>query len=258
MKKLLLTLILLAACAGAGPLPGPQNPGTMRYNYGPSILWNSEAVKWQAWWCGPKLDSAGKVIGGDAIWYSDSADASAWSQSRIVFQAAASGWDSYHTCDPSVLRNVKLAGVMRPYVLYYTGADGKSGGDNDGRIGVAYSSDGLNWSEKGGIFSAHPAWWAPYDLAAVDNEVWAPDIAVYNGRAYLYYSVTAKNAVGGNVSAIGLVSAASVAELVAGRFTDHGLILNSTSYPSSKFNAIDPSLVLDKEGQPWLVFGGDG
>lgn len=146
MKKLLLTLILLAACAGAGPLPGPQNPGTMRYNYGPSILWNSEAVKWQAWWCGPKLDSAGKVIGGDAIWYSDSADASAWSQSRIVFQAAASGWDSYHTCDPSVLRNVKLAGVMRPYVLYYTGADGKSGGDNDGRIGVAYSSDGLNWT----------------------------------------------------------------------------------------------------------------
>ena len=117
------------------------------------------------------------------------------------------------------------------------------------------SSDGLNWSEKGGIFSAHPAWWAPYDLAAVDNEVWAPDIAVYNGRAYLYYSVTAKNAVGGNVSAIGLVSAASVAELVAGHFTDHGLILNSTSYPSSKFNAIDPSLVLDKEGQPWLVFG---
>lgn len=147
MKKALAITLLLASCAWAliAPGPGPQNPGSMRYNYGPSVLWNVEAQKWQAWWCGPKLDSTGKVVGGDAIWYSDSLDSVVWSPSRVVFQAAASGWDSYHTCDPSVLRNVKLAGVTRPFVMYYTGADGKSGGDNDGRIGVAYSNDGLNW-----------------------------------------------------------------------------------------------------------------
>jgi arabinan endo-1,5-alpha-L-arabinosidase len=36
-------------------------------------------------------------------------------------------------------------------------------------------------------------------------------------------------------------------------WTDHGLVLLSRS--EDGFNAIDPNLVLDEKGQPWLAFG---
>ncbi len=146
MRSLLLALALVAAAPVVTDPPGPSNPGAARYNYGPSVLWDDSALRWKAWWCGARVNTQGQSIGGDAIWYSESADASTWSAAQMVLQPSASGWDSYHVCDPSVLRNVKLAGVARPYVMYYTGADGLSGGDNDGRIGVAWSTDGIAWT----------------------------------------------------------------------------------------------------------------
>lgn len=147
MRRALLAFVVVLGTAAFTDPPGPQNPGPARYNYGPSVLWDADALRWRAWWCGPRVDAAGNNVGGDAIWYSDSADAASWTPAQVVFQPATSGWDSYHVCDPSVLRNVKLAGTVRPYVMYYTGADGLSGGgDMDGRIGVAWSSNGITWT----------------------------------------------------------------------------------------------------------------
>ena len=146
MRRALLALGVLLATAAFTDPPGPPNPGPQRYNYGPSVLWDDSALRWRAWWCGARVNGAGQNIGGDAIWYADSADASTWTAAQMVLQPSAAGWDSYHVCDPSVLRNVKLAGTVRPYVMYYTGADGLSGADNDGRIGVAWSSDGIAWT----------------------------------------------------------------------------------------------------------------
>lgn len=76
---------------------------------------------------------------------------------------------------------------------------------------------------------------------------WAPDISYYNGRYWLYYSVSS---FGSNTSAIGL---ASTDRISSGQWRDDGLVIRSTS--SDQFNAIDPDLVIDKDGNPWLSFG---
>ena len=80
------------------------------------------------------------------------------------------------------------------------------------------------------------------------NHVWAPDVRAYNGRVWMYYSVSE---FGKNNSAIGLTSASSVA---AGDWRDDGVVISSRS-GSQSYNAIDPQLAIDASGAPWLVFG---
>ncbi len=142
-----LLLVVIGTSAFAQGLPlGPSNVGAQRYNYGPSVLYDQTDAKWKVWWCGPRVQNGG-VMPGDAIWYSETTDLITWSTSTVVFQPSSSGWDSFHTCDPSVLRNVVVGGVLRPYVLYYTGADTTYGnGDWNGQIGVAVSSNGTTWT----------------------------------------------------------------------------------------------------------------
>ena len=70
---------------------------------------------------------------------------------------------------------------------------------------------------------------------------------VYNGRTYMYYSVST---FGSKVSLIGLISASSIA---AGDWRDDGLVIRTTN--SNDYNAIDPDLVIDANGAPWLSFG---
>jgi len=138
----------------------------------------------------------GQNIGGDAIWYADSADAATWTAAQMVLQPSAAGWDSYHVCDPSVLRNVKLAGVARSYVMYYTGADGLSGsGDMDGRIGVAYSADGITWTRVQQLTLACQTTTAYgcQHFSAVKIRAGDPDPA-FGGRYVALYSQTKTDA----------------------------------------------------------------
>ncbi|WP_146738003.1 family 43 glycosylhydrolase, partial [Bacillus tropicus] len=64
---------------------------------------------------------------------------------------------------------------------------------------------------------------------------------------WLYYAVSS---FGKNTSAIGLASSAS---LSSGNWKDEGLVIRSTS--ADNYNAIDPELTIDKDGNPWLAFG---
>lgn len=158
VKRMLFAIVLFSLALSASaqtfsPRLGPQNPGANRYNYGPSIIYDSSDSKWKAWWCGLNVSQGV----GDAIWYAESWDTVNWyadlsnisaGPSTMVFAGSGgSNWDASHTCDPHVLRKVSFAGVTRPYVLFYTGANNL--GDNGGRIGVALSSDGRNWTRYG-------------------------------------------------------------------------------------------------------------
>ena len=67
------------------------------------------------------------------------------------------------------------------------------------------------------------------------------------GRTYLFYSIST---FGSQESAIGLASAASIG---AGSWKDEGVVL--TSKDGDAYNAIDPNLVIDQSGKPWLAFG---
>ena len=110
-----------------------------------------------------------------------------------------------------------------------------------------WSSDGVNWNGAAAIFPNGLSWWQQYVPEHDGMDIWAPELKHYNGRAYLYYSVST---FGSRVSAIGLASASSVA---AGDWQDEGVVVNTTN--SNDYNAIAPDLVLDKNGAPWLVFG---
>jgi len=80
---------------------------------------------------------------------------------------------------------------------------------------------------------------------------WAPDISYFNDRWHLYYSVST---FGSQKSAIGLVTNQTLdPESPDYAWVDQGEVLRSK--PGDAWNAIDPNLVLDEAGQPWLVWG---
>ncbi len=102
------------------------------------------------------------------------------------------------------------------------------------------------WSPAPSIFTTPLSWWKKYVPNHEKNQ-WAPDISYYNGRYWLYYAVSA---FGSNTSAVGL---ASTDRISSGNWRDDGLVTRTTT--SNNYNAIDPELVIDKEGNPWLSFG---
>lgn len=116
-------------------------------------------------------------------------------------------------------------------------------------IGMKFSTNGgKTWTDGLPIFGNELSWWRKYAPNMGRNDVWAPDLEYYRGRYYCFYSVSE---FGKNNSAIGLVSCSGISK---GDWRDDGVVLSSR-YGSSKYNAIDPNLVIDSAGKPWLVYG---
>ena len=115
-------------------------------------------------------------------------------------------------------------------------------------IPVKYSTDGITWTDGVRLFAEPLSWWKNYAPNMTTNDVWAPDLHSYNGRVWCYYSVSE---FGKNNSAIGL---ASCSKIITGDWRDDGMVISSKS-GSTSYNAIDPNLVIDASGNPWLVFG---
>lgn len=114
-------------------------------------------------------------------------------------------------------------------------------------IQVHWSTNGTTWNLGTQIFASEPAWWAQQVPNHTYLDVWAPDIFYYNGKYYLYYSISS---FGSQNSAIGLVTCTSITQ---GNWVDQGMVLKSTT--SSSYNAIDPNLFADKNGNLFMSFG---
>ena len=113
------------------------------------------------------------------------------------------------------------------------------------------SKDLKNWKRDKPVFSSPPQW-AVDTIPNFKGHIWAPDISFYKGKYYLYYSVSA---FGKNTSAIGVATNATLnQDDVNYKWEDHGRVIQS--YPNkTNWNAIDPNLIADEEGNAYLTWG---
>lgn len=118
-------------------------------------------------------------------------------------------------------------------------------------INVFSSSDMKSWQREKPVFDAAPSW-AVEAIPGFKGHIWAPDISFYNGKYYLYYSVSA---FGKNTSCIGLATNTTLDPKDKDfKWVDHGKVIQSVP-GRDLWNAIDPNLAFDERGQPWLTFG---
>lgn len=87
-----------------------------------------------------------------------------------------------------------------------------------------------------------------YAYAGGNENTWAPDVEYYNGKYYMYFSLT--SGFGSNKSVIGRVGS----DRPTGPFNQDETIIVSSGGTNSP-NAIDPELFYDKNGGLWMVYG---
>ncbi|MBN1312701.1 MAG: arabinan endo-1,5-alpha-L-arabinosidase [Anaerolineae bacterium] len=141
--------------------------------------------------------------------------------------------DVTHVHDPVMIKDGDM------YYLFSTGLG----------ISVRRSTDMLTWESCGRVFRTYPSWLL--ETVPDVRELWAPDIIFHNGKYYLFYTASS---FGVNHSAIGLATNITLDQESPGyEWVDQGVVI--ASQKSDNYNAIDPNLAFDENGQPWLAFG---
>lgn len=113
------------------------------------------------------------------------------------------------------------------------------------------STDRHHWTIKpDGVLPGNkiPAWTRD-SVPGFETHIWAPDVIKYGDKWYLTYSCST---FGKNTSAIGLLSNTSLAN--ADGWKDEGCIVASKG-ERDNWNAIDPNIIIDKKGNPWMTWG---
>ncbi|MFD1256870.1 family 43 glycosylhydrolase [Mucilaginibacter terrae] len=113
------------------------------------------------------------------------------------------------------------------------------------------STDMVHWKAEKPVF-AEPPQWAVESVPGFKGHIWAPDISYHNGLYYLYYSVSV---FGKNTSCIGVATTKTFDTASPDySWTDYGKLIQSIP-GKTNWNAIDPNLITDKDGTPYLAFG---
>jgi arabinan endo-1,5-alpha-L-arabinosidase len=138
--------------------------------------------------------------------------------------------------------------MIRQGDVYHVFSTGPTGTDS-GLIPWRTSTDLLHWTRRGAVFPSIPAW--AHEAIPGAKGIWAPDISHFNDRFHLYYAVST---FGSNHSVIGLATNATLDPSSPDfAWRDEGLVLSSNTF--DRYNAIDPSHVIDRDGGHWLCFG---
>ncbi len=155
---------------------------------------------------------------------------------RATAQAPAAGV-------PNAARRVHDPCIAREGDAYYVFSTGPG-------IPVRRSRDLVHWEPLGRVFpDALPGW--AREAIPGSRGPWAPDIAFFDGRYHLYYSVST---FGSNRSLIGLVTGKTLdpARPDYG-WKDEGKVFESK--PGDDYNAIDSNLLRLPSGRVVLLFG---
>jgi arabinan endo-1,5-alpha-L-arabinosidase len=115
-------------------------------------------------------------------------------------------------------------------------------------VGAKTSMDLRSFQNAQAVFSTNPSWIAQSVPGATN--LWAPDISYFGGQYHLYYSAST---FGMNRSCIGHATREA---LDSGSFTDRGpVVCSNVTTSRDDWNAIDPNVIVDREGRVWLSFG---
>lgn len=152
-------------------------------------------------------------------------------------------WGPYNVHDPSCIADGEWTYCFSTDVAY--------GGIDRVGIQVRRSKDLVDWEFYGWVFNGIPNEARSYvteanDGTAPDN-MWAPYIQKAGDTYRLYYSVSV---FGSSGSCIGLATSSSL----DGTWEDQGIVLKSAQ--SDNINAIDPSVIVDRETEEyWMAYG---
>lgn len=144
-------------------------------------------------------------------------------------------WGTLNFHDPSILKDGDW--------YYVVTTDVKVGGTPKGGIPIRRSQDLIHWDWVGRVFSKVPDDARKWTRA---RTLWAPDVTKIGGTFYLYY---AASRFGTNQSFIGLATSKSM----KGPWENRGEVIKSTN--TSIWNAIDPNIVYDADGNMFMAFG---
>jgi arabinan endo-1,5-alpha-L-arabinosidase len=145
-----------------------------------------------------------------------------------------------HTHDPSLVQD-----RHGDWYVFSTGDPVVAGGT----IQIRRSHDLLHWEYAGNVFDAIPGW-ATAAIPGVAN-LWAPEVHEHAGTYYLYYAASTP---GSNNSAIGLATNTTLDPHRSDyQWVDRGLVTR-TSF-ADDYNAIDPAVIDDDHGTPYLALG---
>jgi arabinan endo-1,5-alpha-L-arabinosidase len=143
--------------------------------------------------------------------------------------------------DPALV----AGGAGEDWYVFSTGEQSKGGGT----IQIRSSADGHNWAYEGTLWDEIPAWIT--EAVPGVNNLWAPEIYEHAGTYYLYYSASTW---GHNNSVIALATNTTLDPNDPNyEWVDKGEVMRSV--PDDNFNAIDPGIVEDESGTPWMAFG---
>jgi arabinan endo-1,5-alpha-L-arabinosidase len=147
--------------------------------------------------------------------------------------------DIEYTHDPSIAKDGDT------WYLFGTA----NGPARKGELPIRCSKDLHRWKLCGYVFDKIPDW--ILKESPKTRELWAPDISYFAGEYRLYYAFSV---FGKNTSGIALLTNKTLNPNSPDyHWVDKGLVVQSRL--EDDFNCIDPNLVIDEKGQPWLAFG---
>lgn len=159
----------------------------------------------------------------------------------ILPVSARAAADDIITVDKVMTHDPVMIKEKDTYYLFATGQG----------ISVMSSRDMKNWKFEPSVFSEAPKW-AVELIDGYNGHTWAPDVIYHNGLYHLFYSCSA---FGKNTSAIGHATTPTLdREDPRFKWTDHGMVIQSVPNRDS-WNAIDPNIIIDEKGTPWMSFG---